>query len=285
MTAMANEEIYFAQDVSQTKPINQGGPNDVPRPLYPNSQAEAAQFFSRISNRETEDFEEFASDAVPTSLTFGTNVAYLIAGTNDLLVRTIATNVTSDGLFPTSGTNCLRLGYTTGTNDHFFTMMFNNPQSALGFYATDIELNNFSLTVIGANGVTNEIPVPVTVPQGSGGVCFFGLIDKVNPFTTVEFHMLGTQNENFGFDDLTIGVPNQINPGPAILGISATPLSVAVTISGTVGSRYNIDAKEAGEGTNWITLTNTLLPTSPYTYTDTNTPFGSERLYRAVGTQ
>ena len=136
MTVKANEEIYFAQDISSYPPTSQGRLNSVPRPSIPNSQQMAAQFYARIANKATETFESFVSNSSPSTLTFGANTASLLSnGSSPPVIREVDnTNTTSGGIFPTSGVKCLLLGYASGTNDNFFSIKFNTVQSAFGFW-------------------------------------------------------------------------------------------------------------------------------------------------------
>src|SRR3989304_2997779 len=75
----AEVELYIGVDVSPW-PI---GPNNEPRPAStPNSTQAAYNFLARLVGVQTESFEGFAYNSVPTNLTFGTNVALLSSPSN-----------------------------------------------------------------------------------------------------------------------------------------------------------------------------------------------------------
>lgn len=204
----AGTDIYFGEDRSPYPPYP-AGPNDVPRPVYTNSQRVAAQFLARLPGVTIESFEGRANGSSPTNLTFGTNIATL-NGTREVFTVLDPTMAPGGG-FPTTGTNCLALTSPVG-NVRSFTVTFSTPQAAFGFYGMDVEQNRFAVRLMRQNGTTSDIPVSVTVPQGSGGVFFFGVIDKDSPFTSVEFRNIGTSDETFFFDDLTIAVPELVVP-------------------------------------------------------------------------
>jgi hypothetical protein len=54
-------------------------------------------------------------------------------------------------------------------------------------------------------------------------VFYLGVIDRANPFTIVTFHNLGTSPDGYGFDDMTIGTPEQVGPAPAQLQLVRFP--------------------------------------------------------------
>lgn len=79
-------------------------------------------------------------------------------------------------------------------------------------------------------------------------------------------------------DVMLLGQPSG-SPSPV-----ATPTRVAgITIDGAVGSIYRIEYLNVNDApTNWLTLTNIVLPTSPFLLLDPSTPSASSRSYRAV---
>jgi hypothetical protein len=273
LSAQANLETYFGETVS-IWPI--GGLNQVPRPtnIVACLQA-AAQFYSRLPGVVTEGFEGYPDRSSPTNLFFGTNVATL-SGT--CIVVTYPDPMgTIDGGFPISGTNAPNLD---GGSGQFFSITFSAPQAAFGFFVTDVERNQLVLTLVDGLGGRRNIQVPVTRPQGSGGCFFFGIIDKALPFVTIEFHNVGTQGDGFALDDMTIAVPEQVLPAPAELDAH---MYAGLTIAGTVTAQYTIEYAPSPESTNWTTLTNITLPSSPYLWFDTTSTSTQARYYRAVG--
>jgi len=202
-TLHATPETIFGQDVSKY-PV--GGQNQVPRPTnIVNTLRAADQFHARIATPIIESFETFHDGDVPTNLMFGTNIA-MLSGTRRVYTYPDPTQTVLGG-FPLTGTNTLGL---SGGRGQFFTLAFSAPQSAFGFFGSDVEANALSLTFVSTNGTRTDIQVPVTRPQGSGGCFFIGVIDTASPFTAVEFHNNGASDDGFDLDDFTIATPQQI---------------------------------------------------------------------------
>jgi len=55
-----------------------------------------------------------------------------------------------------------------------------------------------------------------------------------------------------------------------------------LTLRGPVGGTFRIDCLNDLNNTNWTTLTNIVLPNSPYLFIDTSSPSFLRRFYRAV---
>jgi len=70
------------------------------------------------------------------------------------------------------------------------------------------------------------------------------------------------------------------SPPPASLGISTYP---GVTINGGAGNVYQI--QYSADLNTWQTITNIMLPASPFTWVDMNTTITSKRFYRSVQLQ
>lgn len=89
----------------------------------------------------------------------------------------------------------------------------------------------------------------------------------------------GNNNDQVDLDDVQfLGQPS--GPAEPTLGIATY---AGVTINGAVGSTYAIEYRNALDvTTNWLPLTNIVLPSTPYLFTDTNSPSAASRFYRAV---
>ena len=219
-TVHAAPEIIFGQNVS---PYPIGGPNQVPRQTnITNTLQAAAQFHSRLADVLTESFETYPPGSSPTNLVFGTSTATLSGASGAWVIDTFPDPTqTIDGGFPLTGTNALGLYGGTG---QFLTLTFNVPQAAFGFFGSDVEVNQLHLTLVSTNGGRQDIQVPVTTPQGSGGCFYFGVIDKASPFISVEFHNDGSYDDGFDFDDMTIAVPQQVLPPRLSIRLSQVEL-------------------------------------------------------------
>src|SRR5439155_13421866 len=56
-----------------------------------------------------------------------------------------------------------------------------------------------------------------------------------------------------------------------------------ISIQGTIGGSYNVQYTQPLNSTNWLSLTNIILPSSPYLFVDTTGTNRAKRFYRAVG--
>jgi len=201
-TVNATPEIFFGQDVS-IYPV--GGLDAVPRPAnITNTLAAQASFLASVAGSQTESFESFPTASSPTTLVFGT-----MSGNRTVLSVANSTN-TLNGAFPLTGTNFVAL---SGGSGQSFTINFSAPATAFGFFGSDIELNALQLTLTSTNGTQGIEVVPVTVPQGSGGCFYYGLIDQAAPFVSIEFKDVGANQDGFAFDDMTIGTPISTSDG------------------------------------------------------------------------
>ncbi|MCX6879392.1 MAG: hypothetical protein NTW21_37160 [Verrucomicrobia bacterium] len=278
LPSRAEVEVYFAQDLS---PYPASANND-PRPPYPKSQAVAAQFLARLQGTSTESFESFAPGTTPSNLVFGSVTATLFASAiGDCVVdQVLDSRSTSGGGFPSTGTKCL--GLLVGRAIHpeeYFRVSFSSPQSAFGFYGTDVETSSFRLRLARADGSTSDVYPPITVPQGNAGVFYLGVIDRARPFTSVTFYGTGSVLDGFDFDDLTIGTPQQVLPLSPTLRMTAYQW---LEITGTVGATYRIESSTDLTPTSWVTLTSFVLPASPYQWQDTTASGVRRRFYRAA---
>ena len=73
----------------------------------------------------------------------------------------------------------------------------------------------------------------------------------------------------------------QSNSPATSLGISTYP---GVTINGTAGAVYQIQYTTSLNST-WQTLTNFMLPYSPYLWVDTSSTVSGQRFYRSIQLQ
>lgn len=198
--------VYFGQDRSPHPPF---GANQVPRPSdTPISKRAAATFLARLPGIAAESFEGFAPGVSPSQITFGTNQVALSGEQSVLEVADPGS--TFNGEFAISGTRGLELVGNSGTG--FFRLRFSAPQAAFGFFATDIELNGLNVTLFRTDQSTQDLTVPVRLPQGTAGALFYGVIDPVNPFVEVQLSRAGNLEDSFLFDDLILASPAQLVP-------------------------------------------------------------------------
>ncbi len=218
-------QTYFGEDLN-------GSPS-VRLAAFPNATNARNTFLTMLSGVGTESFEGIAGGTSgPFNLTFpGAGTAVL---TGDVQVRTVAAG-SDNGRYPTAGTNFLRAAFGPTSFDNF-RIDFTAPIAAFGFFGTDIGDfgSQLMLTFIRAGGGNTVINVPHTLGAGGGNpadgaALFFGLIDAANPFTAIEFSAgrLGSSNDVFGFDQMTIGSVEQIVKDPTVVPEPATVITMA----------------------------------------------------------
>ena len=202
MNSQAIVATFFGED-------NAGGSLPVP-----NSAAAEADFLSNLVGVGTEDFESFASGATPPlNLDFG------VAGTASMQGNGMTVSGPMTGTFPISGTKQVQ-GFANS-----FDILFSDPVAALGFYATDVGDVSGRLTLTFANGGATVIDVPHTL-NNNGNAMYFGYINTDNPFLSVSFKN-SSNNDRFGFDNMTIGNVSQVQVPEAASTILLLGLSLA----------------------------------------------------------
>lgn len=184
---------------------------------FPNATAARNNFLSNLVGVGTESFEAFAdTTGTPLGLTFpGAGNATLSGGG-------AVDDDPGTGQNAISGTNWWR----TGANNNF-SIAFDSPVAAFGFFGVDVGDIGAQLTLTLANGAPVVIQIPHTLEPGgpssgqNGSVIYFGYIDEDNPFTSATFTNVGNFGDDFGFDDMTIGSVQQVVrvPEPAVLGL------------------------------------------------------------------
>ena len=155
----------------------------------------------------TEDFEGFADGTgAPLALTFPG------AGTATLNGGGVIDDDPSTGQNVTSGSKWWRTGI--GNN---FSVDFSAPVAAFGFYGIDVGDIDSRLTLTLTNGQTVDIDIPHPLGFGqNGAVFFFGYIDVDNPWTSAAFTNPAA-GDDFGFDDMTIGSIQQVQPPGSVV--------------------------------------------------------------------
>jgi hypothetical protein len=196
---------------------------------FPNATLARGNFLAAlVSGVGTEDFESFAhNQAVPINLTFPGAGGATVTGTGTVARDwTVAGEWRGNDRYPTSGDMFLDVVANGG-----FTVTFDGPVAAFGFYAIDAgdSGGQIWLDFVNADGTTSlMVPHPVS-PAGSqidtGNILFFGRIDVDNPFTSVRFRLTGSTTDNFAFDDMTIASVEQVEV--------VTPEPVTLTLVGT----------------------------------------------------
>ena len=196
---------------------------------WTNSTTAQTNFLNSLNTNDIyiEDFQGYA-DATPGA---GLTVDFGDAGTATLNGGYVSgdwdTNVSfnpyTNGRFSTSDDGDHFLEVPTSNLDQggtgSFTLEFAKGQSAFGFFGTDFENSDVSLSLTFENalGTVLTLDIPHNQNISSGSVLFFGVIDTENSFTKVTFTGENITRDWFGFDDFTIATKDQIVPEPATL--------------------------------------------------------------------
>lgn len=160
------------------------------------------------------DQHKLSQNAV-ISLDFGDNETATLKGMTSV-ISLPDKKITAAGGFPTSGKMFVSLMGTGARDTKAATIEFSEPQSAFGFYVTDIEHNKLEIDLIrdGQNDETIKFPQLFNGKKSApnGGICFVGVINTDNPFKKLRLTNPGQGGEGFGFDDMMIAKPHHIKP-------------------------------------------------------------------------
>jgi hypothetical protein len=176
----------------------------------PNANAARTAFLSNLSGVGTETFEGFANGTslVSPGITVsfgGGNTATLTGPDSNSFVNEVSSGTVS-GRYPISGTKYVEAG-------RGLSLSFSQPQVAFGFYGTDIGDFNGQVTLTLADGSSTLVNIGNSTNINGGAVLYFGLINPV-PFTAISFGNTSGGTDFFGFDDFTIGRPDQVRVVP-----------------------------------------------------------------------
>jgi hypothetical protein len=216
--AIAVTTTFFGED--------QGLGEAIPLSSFPNATAARNNFLSKLVGVGTESFESFAEDTLPPILlTFpGAATATLSGSGNINVVAAGSTN--GAGRYATDGTHYF------DTSSSALTITFDTAVAAFGFMGVDIGDFNGQVTVTTAGGLNQLFNVGNTIDGPGGSVLFWGLISTTDTFTGITFGNTAAGADFFGFDQMTIGSPQQVQipvPEPsAIFLLSTGILSLGV---------------------------------------------------------
>jgi hypothetical protein len=166
-----------------------------------------------------------------------------------------------------------------GSSGQFFVVTFNQPQAAFGFFGSDVEVNQLQLTLVSTAGERRNVTVPVTLPQGTAGNFYFAVMDRADPFISVEFHNLGGSDDGFDLDDLTIATPQQVLPPTLAIRLSQVEICWDTVTNETYQLLYSTDLAQ----TNWLPLGGVITGNGlRYCTDDAIVPGNPQRYYKVV---
>lgn len=203
--------------------FDQGLGDNTPLPSSPNATSASNSFLSHLIGVGTETFESvLTGSSSPLPLTFPGIGTATMTGTG-ILVNEHAPGTTDGfGRYAISGSKFV------DTADEGLTITFDTPIAAFGFWGVDI--GDFGGDLIIAT--TNGSYTLDTKNNPSGSILFWGIIDT-DLFTSITFSNTAPGSDTFGFDDMTIGLLDQINPNPG--GEVPEPSTIALAGAGLIG--------------------------------------------------
>jgi formylglycine-generating enzyme required for sulfatase activity len=138
---------------------------------------------------------------------------------------------------------------------------------ASGFSQSTVVQHNYPLlSISGSVGTTYPIQYVDTLSTANTWLTLTNLVLPASPYLLIDSTAPDVTKRFYRETNVTVIVRN----------------CVGLTITGTIGSTNLIQSVEAaGNTNNWITLTNIVLPSSPFVFFDTLSPPTSRRLYRA----
>jgi hypothetical protein len=210
-------QIFFGED------LGLGETTRLPVDQRPNSDAAQADFLSKLMGIGTEDFETIpVGSTTPLNLIFPGSTGNITATLVDSgSVENIPTGTNGFGRYPSSGDQLF--------NDvsSELDIFFDQDIAAFGFVGIDVgDFDGQIIADIRNDGVLIEsILIDTTINAPGGSITFFGIIAEGAGefFDEIDFLDTAPGVDFFGYDEMTIGDPQQIivpEPG-TILGLLA----------------------------------------------------------------
>jgi len=175
---------------------------------HPNADAAQTAFLAGLVGVGTEDFEGFASGTgAPLAINFGAAGTATMQGTGNIV--TVVSGTNGFGRYPISGNNFWESG-------NVFSVAFDQPQAAFGFYGVDIGDFNGQVTLTLTGGGVLNLVIPNSTNIAGGSVLYYGVIatSGAETFTSVTFGNTAAGSDYFAFDDMTIGTLEQVKIVP-----------------------------------------------------------------------
>ncbi len=209
---------------------------------------------------------------------FGGNYLYLYFGT-------LASNATATAVFTTVA-----------------QMPFSNfdDTCAVGSSVSDPNSTNNSastlLTILAPPPSITSQPTNLTVSAGGTAtlsvgtsgysiISFQWLFDGTNiagatgPSLTLTNTALNAAGD---YSVIVSNVQGVVTSAVAVVSVINLQIYAGITIGGPVGTNYEVDYVNDLNNSNWVTLTNLMLPSDPYLFIDTTSPGNTHRFYRVL---
>ena len=215
-TASASPVTFFGEDENGPVPTT---PDPNILTSFPNSDGARNNFFSNLTNIETETFDAKTVGATaPLALTFPSAGTVTLNGTGS-----VETGNNGAGRYPISQANY----WAADTGN--FSVDFADPIAAFGFYGIDIGDfgGHLTLTLTDTNNVDSVLTVPNLISQFgeiSGSVLYFGFYDTGTQYTKIAFGNDTQGIDFFAFDNMSIGSPAPV-PEPSTFALLSSALA------------------------------------------------------------
>lgn len=202
-----------------------------PLAATPNAMAAEADFLSALRGVGTEDFEGFSNkQSGELSLSFVGAGGATLSGGNGSIKNLTSCSTKGFGRYGISGQQFWEVQAGGSGN---FTIKFETPVAAFGFYGIDIGDFGGQLMLQLDDAANTSLTFKNTVGTwGStdGSALFFGVVaqTQAESFTSITFKTTTGQGDVFAFDNMTVGSLQQVTPNAipepstlALLGIGA----------------------------------------------------------------
>lgn len=129
--------------------------------------------------------------------------------------------------------------------------------------------------------LTSILLTPTSFNGGDGKATPWSFNRAANDIYFVRVVYAGDKTNGIGlaFDNFSPSRPIEA----ARLRLAKAGSRWAIELSGSIGGNYGVQYSDVLPTANWLTLSNVVLPQSPYTWFDTPPPNATNRFYRAVG--
>jgi streptogramin lyase len=135
---------------------------------------------------------------------------------------------------------------------------------------------------IAASGGFLDVPYDVALEPGGTLLSFQSVsnaIVRINPTNNIQTIVSKGGFLSLSLSLIVAGFPVTGSNAPAQLAIQMYP---GISIQGTPGGTYSLQYTDSLTSTNWLSLTNIFLSSSPYLFFDTTSTNQARRFYRAV---
>ena len=198
-------QIHFGEDLNRSA--------KTPLSAMPNAKAAEDRFLSSLTKVGTEDFDGFKNkQSGLLSLDFPGVGAAKLSGGNGSIVKVAKNKTNGFGRYGVSGRQFWEVQAGGRGN---FTVSFESPVAAFGFYGIDIGDFGGQLVLQLNDAMNTRLTVDNTVGSwGStdGSALFYGVVaqTQTETFTAVTFETTTGQGDVFAFDNMTTGSLAQV---------------------------------------------------------------------------